>query len=109
MITSPHGTHWLFCSLLVLSVLSGCANIPSDDRSNAAGSGWRVKLEGSGSRPVIVDGVVYVGSADGAVYALDSKTGTLKWRFQTGEGLSSGPLVIVVPRGTDVGGQMSAS
>ena len=110
MITFLRDTHAarLLCSLLVLSSLSGCANIHSDDRSNP-GTGWKVKLDGSGSRPVIVDGVVYVGSADGAVYALDSKTGSTKWRFQTGEGLSSGPLVIVVPRGTDVGGQMGAA
>jgi outer membrane protein assembly factor BamB len=95
--------------LLVLSVLSGCGNIPSDDRSAAAGPGWKVKLDGCGSRPVIADGVVYVGSADGAVYALDSKSGSLKWRFQTGEGLSSLPQVIVAPRGTDAADQMGAA
>ena len=48
---------------------------------------WKIPFEGSGSRPVIVDGVLYVGSTDGAVYALDSNTGETKWRFQTGESL----------------------
>jgi serine/threonine-protein kinase len=38
---------------------------------------------------VIVDGVLYVGSADGAVYAVDAMTGDTKWRFQTGEHLSA--------------------
>ena len=70
--------------------------------------GWRINFDGSGSSPVIADGVLYVGSADGAVYALDPSTGETKWRFQTGEGLSSLPQVITVPRGTSVDDQMAA-
>jgi outer membrane protein assembly factor BamB len=111
MIAFLRGIHprLLLCALLALSSLSGCANPPADERSSAGSTGWKVKLDGSGSRPVIADGVLYVGSADGAVYALDSKTGRMKWRFQTGEGLSSVPQVIAVPPGTSVAGQMSAA
>ena len=36
---------------------------------------------------------MYVGSLDGAVYAFDLVTGERKWRFQTGEGLPSGPSI----------------
>ncbi len=33
------------------------------------------------SSPAIVDGVIYVGSNDGNLYALDQQTGTKKWAF----------------------------
>ena len=61
-------------------------------------AGWKIKFDGSDSDPVIADGVLYVGSADGAVYALDPINGATKWRFQTGEGLTSGPQIITTPR-----------
>jgi len=37
------------------------------------------------SSPVVVAGVVYFGSGDGNVYALDAASGALRWRFKTGE------------------------
>ena len=61
-------------------------------------AGWKIKFDGSDSNPVIAGGVLYVGSADGAVYAFDPTNGATKWRFQTGEGLSSGPEVITMPK-----------
>lgn len=101
--------------LLSLFLVSGlfwtaAAQNPPGETSQASTTGWRIKFDGSGSSPVIADGVLYVGSADGAVYALDPKTGDTKWRFQTGESLSpgSGPQVITVPRGTSVADQMAA-
>ncbi len=36
------------------------------------------------SSPVIADDVLYIGSNDGFVYALDAATGTERWRFETG-------------------------
>jgi eukaryotic-like serine/threonine-protein kinase len=45
------------------------------------------------SSPAIVDGVVYFGSGDGNVYALDAATGTLKWKFQTGDVVHASPAV----------------
>lgn len=78
--------------------LAGPGEIPQP-----AATGWKVKFNESGSNPVIVDGVLYIGSADGAVYALDAATGETKWRFQTGEALSpatSGPQVVTAPRGS---------
>jgi len=59
-------------------------------------SGWSVPFDGSDSRPVVHNGVLYVGSFDGAVYAFDVATGQQKWRYQTGEGLTSGPEIIVI-------------
>lgn len=45
---------------------------------------WQAKTGGRVmSSPVLADGVVYAGSHDGAMYALDAETGTTKWRFAT--------------------------
>ncbi len=73
-----------------------------------ASDAWKIKFDGSGSNPLVVESVLFIGSADGAVYALDSGTGVTKWRFQTGEDLKSGPEVIRVPSGTTMGDQMAA-
>ena len=37
------------------------------------------------SSPVIAEGVAYVGSGDGRLYAVDVQSGHLKWRFKTGD------------------------
>ena len=45
------------------------------------------------NKPVVVDGVVYAGSNDFNVYALDADTGTLLWSFDTGSSISTAPTV----------------
>ncbi len=45
------------------------------------------------SSPVAAGDSVYVGSADGHLYALDSGTGNVRWRFQTPGMVRSTPLV----------------
>ena len=40
---------------------------------------------------ISANGLVYIGSVDGKVYALDSKTGTQVWRFKTGDVIQSAP------------------
>jgi eukaryotic-like serine/threonine-protein kinase len=45
------------------------------------------------SSPAVVAGVVYFGSGDGDVYALDSTNGTLRWKFQTGDVVHASPAV----------------
>jgi outer membrane protein assembly factor BamB/endonuclease YncB( thermonuclease family) len=45
------------------------------------------------SSPAIVDGVIYVGSLDGSLYALDSHSGPPLWQFTTGAGIISSPAV----------------
>jgi len=45
------------------------------------------------SSPAIVNGVVYVGSNDGNIYAIDSATGTLLWSYKTGGYVLSSPAV----------------
>src|SRR5579871_2810054 len=46
------------------------------------------------SSPAIVNGVVYVGSGDGALYALSLSTGAVIWKAQTGGELHVSPAVV---------------
>ena len=45
------------------------------------------------SSPAVVNGVAYVGSTDGNLYAIDAGTGTLKWKFETKSWEVSSPAV----------------
>jgi outer membrane protein assembly factor BamB len=41
----------------------------------------------------VANGLVYIGSGAGIVYALDAQTGKLKWSYQTGDIVASAPAV----------------
>jgi outer membrane protein assembly factor BamB len=43
---------------------------------------WRTRIGPTESSPLVVDGSVYVGDWRGRVYALDEKTGRVRWTFQ---------------------------
>jgi outer membrane protein assembly factor BamB len=45
------------------------------------------------SSPTVHDGTVFVGSANGTLYAIDAATGQEKWRFATGGRIRSTPKV----------------
>ena len=46
------------------------------------------------SSPAIgADGTVYVGSEDNKIYALDGKTGSKQWEFETGDRVESSPAI----------------
>ena len=45
------------------------------------------------SSPAVWNGVVYFGSGDGNVYALDANTGTAKWKFATGNVVHASPAI----------------
>jgi outer membrane protein assembly factor BamB/serine/threonine protein kinase len=56
---------------------------------------WTFQTEGPvESSPAVVGGVVYVGSIDNNVYALDARSGRKKWVFPTGGRVSSSPAVV---------------
>ena len=44
--------------------------------------------------PVVSEGVVYVGSRDERLYALDLYDGTELWRFEADRGVDSNPSVV---------------
>ncbi len=46
------------------------------------------------SSPAVADGMVYVGSYDGKLYALNAKTGAFQWSYQTGYAVVSSPTVV---------------
>ena len=43
--------------------------------------------------PAVVQGVIYVGSTDGNLYAIDSESGKQKWKFQAKSRVPSSPAV----------------
>ena len=45
------------------------------------------------SSPLVWNGAVYFGSGDGNVYAVDAATGTLKWKFKTGDVVHASPAI----------------
>lgn len=45
------------------------------------------------SSPVLHDGVIYLGNLDHHLYAVDAKTGQLRWRFGTDAAVTSTPLI----------------
>lgn len=75
---------------LSVSLLS-CVTRPSATRGE-----WSFKLNGgcipgttAVSEPVISNDIAFIGSRDGAVYAINANTGEQVWRFQTGSDLSN--------------------
>src|ERR1700704_2130316 len=55
---------------------------------------WTFKTGGRVySSPAVADGVVFVGSADGNLYAVDAAAGTQKWKFTTRGRVVSSPAV----------------
>ncbi len=57
---------------------------------------WQFKIGGSStqSSPAVVNGLVYIGSFDKHIYAIDAETGQEKWKFETGSPVWSSPAVV---------------
>lgn len=56
---------------------------------------WKVKTGGQViSSPTVSDGVVYIGSSDQSLYALDAVSGEIRWSYKTGGSINSTPLVV---------------
>jgi len=45
------------------------------------------------SSPAVADGIVYFGSFDNSLYALDARTGAMVWKYATGGYVYSSPVV----------------
>jgi outer membrane protein assembly factor BamB len=58
---------------------------------------WSYPTGWTGSSPAVSGGVVYVGSDDGKVYALDASTGAFKWSYTTGDPGHSSPSLSSSP------------
>jgi outer membrane protein assembly factor BamB len=59
-----------------------------------SGVKWQFQTGGPvWSSPVVANGVVYFGSDDGHLYAVDAQTGQEKWRFKTEDDVRSSPAI----------------
>lgn len=55
---------------------------------------WRVQTGGPvRSSPTVFDRSVYIGSGDGFLYAIDRRSGEVRWRYDAKTGLASSPAV----------------
>jgi outer membrane protein assembly factor BamB len=55
---------------------------------------WKFQTNGYViSSPAVANGVAYVGSTDGNLYAIDLETGAQKWKFKTDARVASSPAV----------------
>ena len=54
---------------------------------------WKFKAGDSVYPPAVSDGVVYFGSDDNHLYAVDTKTVEEKWKFEAGDWVQSSPAV----------------
>jgi outer membrane protein assembly factor BamB len=54
---------------------------------------WSYTTGGAVSSSAVAHGVVYIGSGDGNVYALNASTGAKLWSYTTGNIVSSSPAV----------------
>jgi len=55
---------------------------------------WRFQTGATVTSSAVVEGVVYVGSGDGNLYALNATSGTKLWNFTTGDSVASSPAVV---------------
>jgi outer membrane protein assembly factor BamB len=56
---------------------------------------WRFQTGGAvRSSPVLANDLLYVGSSDGYIYAIDAKAGAERWRYDAGSAVTSTPAVV---------------
>ena len=69
-------------------------NVLSPSTVGGLGLKWSYQTAGPvRSSPAVVNGVVYVGSDDNNLYALNATTGALLWKYTTGGQVESSPAV----------------
>ncbi|MBW2289044.1 MAG: PQQ-like beta-propeller repeat protein [Deltaproteobacteria bacterium] len=84
----------LSVAIVAAILLAGCATAPGWRlRAPVVATPWSIAFGGSASEPVVSDGWLYVGSADGFVSASDARTGVLRWRFAANAAVNVTPLV----------------
>ncbi len=55
---------------------------------------WKFKTDGKiFSSPVAKDGIIFIGSEDGYLYAIEENSGNLKWKFKTNGAIHSSPSI----------------
>jgi outer membrane protein assembly factor BamB len=55
---------------------------------------WAFKTNGKiFSSPIVQNGIVYIGSEDGFLYAIEEQSGKIRWKFKTGGAVHSSPAI----------------
>ena len=49
---------------------------------------WQAQAGGNGIRPILVDGILFIGGGDGVITAVRARDGKILWRFPTNGGMS---------------------
>jgi polyvinyl alcohol dehydrogenase (cytochrome) len=65
---------------------------------------WAFGFEGTNlaySQPAVAGGTLYVGSATGAVYALDARRGCVRWKYSAGAAVRSAMIVASIREGRE--------
>jgi len=85
---------WLIT--LILAACAGCtASIPESEESTNIKFIWDYRTgDYVRSTPLVDEGVLYVGSDDNYMHAVDVETGDLLWQFETGDNITSSPLTL---------------
>jgi len=81
------GTVYVAADVVYALNTDGTVSWRSDQDSTANYGGT------TGSSPVAAGGNIYVGSADGSVYAFDASNGTLQWETSIGNSVPSTPAI----------------
>jgi outer membrane protein assembly factor BamB len=79
---------------LLIALLAASAAFVAPE-ANASTIIWSTATSGAvDSSPDVTNGIVYVGSNDGALYALSATTGAIDWKTLTGGAVASSPDVV---------------
>jgi len=88
--TSSHGSRdapIVFENLLIIDDFSGGGVFAIDRFSPSSGEKWRMSAPGNSAGPTtpsfIYNGTIFTGFGGGYFYAIDARTGTVKWSHQT--------------------------
>jgi outer membrane protein assembly factor BamB len=72
----------------------GASRLVDSDSDSAGRPHWVFETGGEVySSPEVADGVVYIGSVDHNLYAIDAVTGKERWRYRTGGAVTSSPAI----------------
>ena len=71
------------------------AGLAKTTLSDSIEPSWKFKTDGEvKSSPIIYGNLVFVGSADSNVYAIDLETGKKAWSYKTGDGIEASAFVV---------------
>lgn len=87
-------THtWITAAPVLAALLVGL--LPAGAQESGPEIAWTFQTEGEvWSSPTVVDGVVYFGSDDSKLYALDAVSGEKQWEFSAGDMIRSHPAIV---------------